>query len=182
LEKAASLPIDEVFSDLKASLNGLSSEEAKARLKKFGINTLTEKRQLPFLAKFLKHFRDLFGILLLFAAALSIISTPTDPSLGLIILAVVFVNIFVSMFQESRAEKAMETLRSWMPENAKVLRDGELRKIPVKEIVPGDIVYLEEGDRVPADGRLLKLLICGLTMFLLLANLNPSRELLTLQR
>jgi P-type Ca2+ transporter type 2C len=156
LEKAASMPIDEVFGDLGASPNGLTSEEAKARLKKYGVNTLTEKRQLPFLAKFLKHFKDLFGILLLFAAALSIISTPNDPSLGLIILAVVFVNVFVSLFQEARAEKAMETLKSWMPENAKVIRDGELRKIPVKEIVPGDIVYLEEGDRVPADARLVE--------------------------
>jgi P-type Ca2+ transporter type 2C len=156
LEKAASMPIEEVFDDLTASPNGLSSEEAKARLKKYGVNTLTEKRQLPFLAKFLAHFKDLFGILLLFAAALSIISTPNDPSLGLIILAVVFVNIFVSLFQESRAEKAMETLKSWMPENAKVIRDGELRKIPVKEIVPGDIIFLEEGDRVPADARLIE--------------------------
>jgi Ca2+-transporting ATPase len=60
------------------------------------------------------------------------------------------------LFQESRAEKAMETLKSWMPENAKVIRDGELRKIPVKEIVPGDIIFLEEGDRVPADARLIE--------------------------
>ena len=63
-------------------------------------------------------------------------------NLRLIILAVVFVNIFVVMFQESRAEKAMETLKSWMPEFAKVMRDGELKKISVSEIVPGDIVAL----------------------------------------
>jgi Ca2+-transporting ATPase len=156
LEKAASMELNELLNDLKTSSDGLTSEEAKVRLKKYGLNTLTEKRQLPFLAKFLKHFRDLFGILLLVAAGLSIVSTPNDPSLGLIILAVVFVNIFVSLFQESRAEKAMETLKSWMPETAKVVRDGELRKIPVKEIVPGDIVSLEEGDRVPADGRLIE--------------------------
>ena len=61
--------------------------------------------------------------------------------LALIILAVVFVNIFVSIFQESRAEKAMETLKSWMPEFAKVIRDGELKKISVREIVPGDVVF-----------------------------------------
>ena len=78
------------------------------------------------------------------------------PELALIILAVVFVNIFVSIFQESRAEKAMETLKSWMPEYAKVLRDGELKKISVREIVPGDVVFLEEGDRVPADARLME--------------------------
>ena len=60
------------------------------------------------------------------------------------------------MFQESRAEKAMVTLKSWMPEFAKVIRDGELKKISVKEIVPGDLVFLEEGDRVPADARLIE--------------------------
>jgi Ca2+-transporting ATPase len=153
LEKAASKPIEDVFTDLNTSEEGLSSEEAKLRLKKYGFNSLQEKRQIPFIRKFVKHLRDLFGVLLLVAAALSF---PTSPSLSLVILAVVFVNIFVSIFQESRAEKAMETLKSWMPEYAKVLRDGELQKIMVKEIVPGDIIYLEEGDRVPADARLIE--------------------------
>jgi P-type Ca2+ transporter type 2C len=156
LEKAASLPIDKVFEDLNTAENGLTSEEAKLRLKKYGFNKLSEKRQIPFIHKFIRHLRDLFGILLLVAAALSFISTPDNPSLGLIILAVVFVNIFVSIFQESRAEKAMETLKSWMPEFAKVMRDGELKKISVKEIVPGDVILLEEGDRVPADARLME--------------------------
>lgn len=147
------MPVNEVFENLNASPNGLTSEEAKTRLKKYGLNMLFEKRQTPFLYKFIKHFRDLFGILLLFASALSFIAGEVD--LSLIILAVVFVNIFLSLFQEARAEKAMATLKSWMPENAKVIRDGELQRIPVKEIVPGDIIFLEEGDRVPADARLI---------------------------
>ena len=154
MEKAISMQINEVFDDLKTSPNGLTSEEAKLRLKKYGYNKLSEKRQIPFIHKFIKHLRDLFGILLLVAAILSYISG--SPELALIILAVVFVNIFVSMFQESRAEKAMETLKSWMPEFAKVMRDGELKKISVSEIVPGDIVALDEGDRVPADARLFE--------------------------
>jgi P-type Ca2+ transporter type 2C len=154
LEKAASLPINEVFEDLNTSENGLTSQEAKLRLKKFGHNKLSEKRQAPFFYKFINNLKDLFGILLLVAAVLSYISG--SPELALIILTVVFVNIFVSIFQEARAEKAMETLKSWMPEYAKVFRDGELKKISVREIVPGDIVQLEEGDRVPADARLLE--------------------------
>jgi P-type Ca2+ transporter type 2C len=156
LEKAASLPINKVFDELNTSENGLTSEEAKLRLKKYGYNKLSEKRQAPFLHKFIRNLKDLFGILLLVAAFLSYISSPDNPELALIILAVVFVNIFVSIFQESRAEKAMETLKSWMPEYAKVVRDGELKKISVREIVPGDIVSLEEGDRVPADARLME--------------------------
>jgi len=156
LEKAASSPIVMVFDDLKTTENGLSSEEAKLRLKKYGYNKLTEKRQIPLIHKFIEHLKDLFGILLLIAAVLSYISNPTNPELALIILAVVFVNIFVSIFQESRAEKAMETLKSWMPEYAKVFRDGEVKKILVREIVPGDVIFLEEGDRVPADARLIE--------------------------
>ena len=154
LEKAASLPINDVFNELTTSENGLTTEEAKLRLKKYGYNRLSEKRQIPFIHKFITHFKDLFGILLLVAAALSWASG--SPELSLIILAVVFVNIFVSIFQESRAEKAMETLKSWMPEYAKVVRDGELKKISVREIVPGDVISLEEGDRVPADARLIE--------------------------
>ncbi|MCX8150612.1 MAG: cation-transporting P-type ATPase [Candidatus Bathyarchaeota archaeon] len=154
MEKAASMQLDEVLRDLNTSPTGLSSEEAKLRLKKYGFNTLVEKRQTPFVYKFIKHFRDLFGILLLFASALSAISG--NPELSIIILAVVFVNIFFSLFQESRAEKAMATLKSWMPQYAKVIRDGELKKISVREIVPGDIIFLEEGDRVPADARLIE--------------------------
>ena len=124
MENAASMPVNEVFGDLKTSPNGLTSEEAKLRLKQYGYNQLSEKRQIPFIHKFVTHLRDLFGVLLLVAAILSYISG--SPELALIILAVVFVNIFVSMFQESRAEKAIATLKSWMPEFAKVLRDGEL--------------------------------------------------------
>jgi potassium/sodium efflux P-type ATPase len=154
LEKAASMPIDEVFDELKTSINGLTSEEAKLRLKKYGYNKLSEIRQISFIHKFISHLRDLFGILLLVASILSYISG--SPGLALIILAVVFVNIFVSMIQESRAEKAMATLKSWMPEFAKVIRDGELKKISVREIVPGDIIFLDEGDRVPADARLIE--------------------------
>ncbi len=156
MEKAASSPIVMVFDDLKTTENGLSREEAKLRLKKYGYNKLTEKRQIPLIHKFIEHLKDLFGILLLIAAVLSYISNPTNPELALIILAVVFVNIFVSIFQESRAEKAMETLKSWMPEYAKVFRDGEVKKILVREIVPGDVIFLEEGDRVPADARLIE--------------------------
>jgi len=114
LEKAASKPIESVFEDLQTSPEGLSSQEGKLRLKKYGYNKLTERRQLPFIYKFIKHLRDLFGILLIFASVLAYISG--SPELSIIIIAVVFVNIFVSIFQESRAEKAMETLKSWMPE------------------------------------------------------------------
>ncbi len=152
MEKAASMYFNEVFDALNASPSGLATEEAETRLKKYGFNTLVEKKQTPIFYKFLAYFKDLFGILLLFASALSLL---VDPKLSLIILAVVLVNIFFSLFQESRAEKAMVTLKSWMPEYAKVIRNGELRKILVKEIVPrghhslgGRLPYEREKRRV----------------------------------
>ena len=154
LEKAASKTLEEVFVDLNTSEEGLTSGEAVLRLKKYGYNKLTEKKQLPLIHKFIKYLKDYFAILLLVAAILSYISGSLE--LTLIILGVVFVNIFVSIFQEFRAEKALETLKSWMPEYAKVVRDGELKKISVRDIVPGDLICLEEGDRVPADARVIE--------------------------
>ena len=145
--------LKEVFDALAASPNGLTTEEAQARLKKYGFNMLVEKKSRGFSYKFLSHFKDLFGVLLLFASALSALSGLWQ--LSLIILGVVLLNIFFSLFQESRAEKAMQTLKHWMPEYAKVFRDGELQKVLVKEIVSGDIIVLEAGDRVPADARLI---------------------------
>lgn len=154
MERVASKTLEEVFADLNTSEEGLTSEEAALRLKKYGFNKLTEKKQLPFVHKFIKYLKDYFAILLLVAAILSYISGTIE--LAVIILGVVFVNIFVSIFQEFRAEKALETLKSWMPEYAKVVRDGELKKVSVKDIVPGDLICLEEGDRVPADARVIE--------------------------
>jgi magnesium-transporting ATPase (P-type) len=101
LEKAASMRLNEVFDALIASPEGLTTEKAKSRLKKYGFNTLVEKKATPFSYKFLAHFKDLFGVLLLFASVLSAIGGM--PELSLIILGVVLINIFFSLFQESCA-------------------------------------------------------------------------------
>jgi Ca2+-transporting ATPase len=148
------MPLERLFDELKTSSEGLTSDEAKPRLKKYGFNMLVEKKQASIIYKFAIHFKDLFGILLLVASVLAAIGEMPELSIG--ILGVVLINVFFSMFQESRAEKAMQTLKHWMPEYAKVVRNGELTKILVKEIVPGDIISLEEGDRVPADARLIE--------------------------
>lgn len=132
----------------------MTSEEAQKRLAKYGPNVLVEKRKIPFAYKFLSHLKDLFSILLLFAALLAVFAGMWE--LSSTILALVLVNTFFSLFQEWRAERAVETLKSWMPEYAKVIRDGELKKILVRELVPGDVTVLEEGDRVPADARLIE--------------------------
>jgi Ca2+-transporting ATPase len=154
LKDVISLYAKEVFETLETSSNGLSSGEARKRLCKYGSNELVEKKRTPVAYKFLTHLKDLFSILLLFASLLSAFSGMWQ--LSLIIIMVVLVNTLFSLFQEWRAEKAMKTLKNWMPEYAKVIRDGELQKILVKELVPGDVIVLEEGDRVPADARLIE--------------------------
>jgi len=154
LRDIRSLHAAEVLKVLETSAEGLTGDEAKRRLNEYGLNTLVEKKRLPVAYKFLVHFKDLFNILLIFASLLAAVGGMWD--LSFVILIVVLINTIFSLFQEWRAEKAMQTLRSWVPEYAKVFRDGELKKILVKELVPGDVIVLEEGDRVPADARLIE--------------------------
>jgi potassium/sodium efflux P-type ATPase len=154
LKDAASLNVKELFVAYETSAQGLTTAEAVERLAEHGPNTLIERKRTPIAFKFLQHLKDLFGVLLLFASLLAAVAGMTQ--LSLIIIAVVVINAIFSLFQEWRAEKAMQTLRSWMPEYAKTIRDGTLTKILVKNLVPGDIIVLEEGDRVPADGRLIE--------------------------
>ncbi len=154
MEHIIRLHAKDVFEVLASSPEGLTSDEVKRRLLKYGPNALVEKKRASVVYRFLAHLKDLFGILLLFASLLAALGGM--PELSLIILAVVLVNTVFSLFQEWRAEKAIETLRNWMPEYAKVIRDGELKRVLVKELVPGDVIALEEGDRVPADARLIE--------------------------
>jgi Ca2+-transporting ATPase len=161
LKDAASLHVKEVFDSLETSPKGLTSEEAKKRLGEYGHNILLEKKRISAAYKFLLQLKDLFAILLLIGSLLAAVSAILENDLSMwemsfIILAVVLVNAVFSLFQEWRAEKAMETLKSWMPEYAKVIRDGELKRIFVRDLVPGDVIVLDEGDRVPADGRVFE--------------------------
>lgn len=154
MKDIARLSVEEVFDFLDTSPKGLTSEEAQKRLAKHGPNMLVKKRRVSVASRFVASLRDLFSILLLFAALLAAIGGMGQLSLTL--LTVVIVNAILSLIQEWRAEKAIETLRKWVPEYAKVIRDGELKRILVKDIVPGDVIELEEGDRIPADARLIE--------------------------
>ena len=149
----ATLHVKEVFESMQSSVRGLSTEEANKRLATYGPNILIEKKRVSMAYRFLANLKDLFSVLLLFASLLAVF---VDWKMSVIIFTVVLVNTVFSLFQEWRAEKAMETLKSWMPEYTKVYRDGELTKICVKDLVPGDLIVLEEGDRVPADARLIE--------------------------
>jgi Ca2+-transporting ATPase len=140
---------------------GLSSAEAARRLNEKGPNLLPAQRKQLLRQKLLVQFRNLFNVLLLVAAALSFIAgytsnDPTSVNMGLAIVGAVVVSVLFAIAQERRAERAVEAIGELVPMNAKVMREGQLKPVPVADIVPGDILSLEEGDRVPADARVVK--------------------------
>ncbi len=144
----------EVLSELQADQNGLSREEAERRLKEFGYNELKEKKKVTPLKIFLRQFKDIFVIMLLIATAISfLIGDPVD---AIIIAVIVILNSVLGFVMEYRSEKAMEAMRKLTAPKARVMREGSEQVIAAREIVPGDIVILEAGDRVPADARLIE--------------------------
>jgi len=145
---------EEVLSELRADPNGLSREEAERRLKEFGYNELKEKKKVTPLQIFLRQFKDIFVIMLLIATAISFLIGETVDALT--IAVIVILNSIVGFVQEYRSEKAMEAMKKLTAPKARIMRDGSEAMIAAREIVPGDIVLLEAGDRVPADGRLLE--------------------------
>lgn len=148
---------EQVLSSLETTTDGLTKAEAKKRLTDFGRNELDEGEKRSLFMKFLDQFKDLMIIILLVAAALSVITEGmhglTD---AIIILAVVVLNAAFGVYQEGQAEAAIEALKSMSSPMARVRRDGHVVEVDSKELVPGDIVLLEAGDVVPADMRLLE--------------------------
>lgn len=148
---------EEVLKSLDTSIDGLSTAQAKERLDAYGYNELDEAEKRSLLSKFIDQFKDLMIIILLVAAALSVI---TEGMHGLtdacIILAVVVLNAAFGVYQEGQAEAAIEALKNMSSPLARVRRDGNVVEIDSRELVPGDIVLLEAGDVVPADMRLLE--------------------------
>ena len=153
-------------SDLIASLGtdarrGLSDEEARARLARYGSNELAAGKSVPAWRRFLSQFQGVLVILLLIAtgisAALWVVERDAAlPYEAIAILAVVLLNATMGYVQESRAEAAVAALRAMSAADASVVRGGERRSVPASQIVPGDIVLIEEGDTIPADGRLIE--------------------------
>jgi Ca2+-transporting ATPase len=146
------LDIKDVFAELKTSENGLSEQEARKRLEKYGLNELVEKRKISRLGIFLRQFKSLLIIILIIAAVLSFFIESIIDSV--VILAIVILNGVIGYIQEYKAEKAMEALKKLTLPSIFVLRDGRKKKIEKKFLVLGDMVLLEEGDKAPADIRL----------------------------
>ncbi len=144
---------------LKSTPLGLSSDEAKKRLEEHGPNRLKEGEKVSLFSRFLKQLADPMIIVLLVAAALSGVTALYEgESLAdvFIILFVVLLNAILGVVQESKAEEAIEALKTMTAATSKVMRDGVLAVIKSEELVPGDVIHVEAGDSVPADCRLLE--------------------------
>lgn len=150
--------VEDVFKEVQSSPSGLSSQEAASRLEKFGANTLQEGKKKTLLEKFVDQFKDFMILVLLVAAVVSMFAHQgdPDPTDAIIILAVVLLNAVLGVFQESKAEEAIEALKKMASPVASVLRDGHVEHIKGEDIVVGDVVILEAGDVVPADMRLFE--------------------------
>src|SRR5687768_13822344 len=141
---------------------GLSAKEAGARLASYGPNELAAEKPVSAWRRFLSQFQDVLVILLLIAtgisAALWVVERDAAlPYEAIAILAVVLLNAAMGYVQESRAEAAVTALRAMSAADASVIRDGERLSVPAPQIVPGDIILIEEGDTIPADGRVIEL-------------------------
>ncbi|MBA4370280.1 MAG: ATPase [Coriobacteriaceae bacterium] len=144
----------EVFAALETGENGQTTEEAALRLERYGPNEIREIRGRSLILKFLENFYHLFAIMLWVGGGLAFVAGM--PELGWAIFAVIFINAIFSFWQEFRAEKATEALKKMIPRKAKVVRDGQKREVDASEVVPGDVLVLEEGDNIPADARLIE--------------------------
>ena len=180
------MELEEVIPALESDLKGLSEKEAMLRLHKFGYNELKKRKKASPLQIFLAQFKNIFVIMLLMAIIISVIigwyeaKAATEPHVvietyvdAIAIGAIVILNAVVGFVQEYRSEKAMEAMEKLTAPRARVLRGGRDVMIPAREVVPGDILLLETGDRIAADGRLLEVVDLSMDEAILTGESTP---------
>lgn len=148
-----SQPVEEIYKKLQTSKEGLSDAEAAKRLAQYGANELRKKANRTILQMLWEQLKDPMILILIGAAVLSFVLNETLE--GSVILFIVAINAIISIIQEKKAEASLEALKNMTSGSAVALRQGDESNIPASELVPGDIVFLEDGARVPADIRLI---------------------------
>lgn len=153
--------VADAFRELRSSERGLSAQEAGKRLTEYGPNELMEAKRVTPLQMFLDQFRDLMVVILIFAGLISLMMAlkehkTEDLIEGCFIFGIVIINAFIGFYQEYKASRDVEALKSMLSQKSHVIRGGELQEIKARELVPGDVIVLEEGDIIPADGRVIE--------------------------
>ena len=148
------LALPELFEKTGSSAEGLSEAEAERRLSEYGRNALPERDCDAAPRKLLRQFKNFFALLLIVGGMLAITAEHLDPSQGnlhiaIALIAVVFLNAAFTYFQEHQSEQIMESFRKMLPTMVTVVRDGKARELEAAYLVPGDVIVLNEGDRVP---------------------------------
>lgn len=162
---------DQVYQVLRTSPQGLSTQEVKKRQVTYGPNQLKESKKEPIWLTFFRHFTSLMALLLWVGGCIAVISHSLE--LGIAIWLVNIINGLFSFIQEYRASQATEALNKLLPSYTRVLRDGKEDKILSQNLVPGDLVFIEEGDRISADGRLIAVTDLQVNQSALTGESNP---------
>ncbi len=155
------IPLEELEQRLNATSAGLESVEAARRLTEYGTNELHVRKDTPEILKFFRQFTNFFALLLIGGSALAFLADYLQPGegnfyIGVALLGVVFLNALFSYIQQHESDRIMESFRNMLPPMITVLRGGEVSRIEAWLLVPGDVILLEEGDRIPADARLIE--------------------------
>ncbi len=145
---------EDIYLELASSDKGISKISAQKRLEVYGFNKLKAIKKAPFIIRFGYHFTNLLAVLMWVGSALSFWANM--PEAGWACIVVIFVNAIFSFWQEFKAEKAINALKKMIPSYARLIREGIETKIPTSEVVPGDVIIIEEGDNIPADARLIE--------------------------
>ena len=145
---------NEVIESLNSRIEGLNQEEVSIRLEKYGYNEIKEKKKKTIFSMIIDELKDRMILILLLASILSFVLG--EVAEGVVILIIIFINAFISIIQEKKAMKAIESLKDMNTPHTTVIREGKKKNILTKELVVGDIVYLEDGNIVPADIRLIE--------------------------
>lgn len=153
MKQGYQLQKDELLQQMGASTDGLTTKQANRIREEKGDNALLEAKKKSMFQVFAEQFKDFLVIILIFAAVIAMLSGNLESTI--VILAVIILNAVLGTIQHEKAQKSLESLKSLSSPNAKVMRDGKKTEIPSREVVPGDILLLEAGDLVAADGRIL---------------------------
>jgi len=145
---------EDIYLELETGGSGITQAAARQRLETYGPNKLKAIRRTPLIVRFIYNFTNLLAILMWIGSGLSFWADM--PEAGWACIMVVFVNAIFSFWQEFKAEKAIDALKKLIPSYARIIRDGAEVKVPTNDIVPGDVIIIEEGDNVPADARLIE--------------------------